>query len=140
MKKGIFGIAVLACSLLFIPAGIAKADTSYTLLQPLPLGSSLGNEGASEVTSTTFSDYVTGGFKLGIGIAGALAVVMIIWGGFEYITTDIISKKGDGRKKINNAIIGLLLALASFLILQTINRSLVNFKGTILPPLPKSGK
>lgn len=63
-----------------------------------------------------------------IAIAAMLAVVFITIGGLQYMTTDSISGKEDGKENIKNAILGLLLALISWLILYTINPSLVKFE------------
>lgn len=65
-------------------------------------------------------------FQLLIGIAAALAVIMIVIGGIEYMSTDAISGKSDGRKKIENALWGLALAISSYLILSTIDPYFLN--------------
>ena len=51
--------------------------------------------------------------------AGALCVVVIIWGGIQYITG---GPKGEetGKKTILAAIIGLILIILSAIIIQTI--------------------
>ena len=72
-------------------------------------------------------------YQLGVGIATALAVLMVIWGGVEYITTDAIGGKEEGKEKVQNAILGLLLALGSYLILQTINPAFLNTNLGITP-------
>ncbi len=71
-------------------------------------------------------------FNWAIAIAVASALVMIIWGGIEYMTTDSWSGKNDGRTKIQNALLGLGLALISWLLLYTINPELVNFQNNQL--------
>ena len=63
-----------------------------------------------------------------IALAAMLAVVFITIGGLQYMTTDSISGKEDGKNTIKNALLGLLLALVSWLILFTINPSLVKFE------------
>ena len=69
-------------------------------------------------------------FNFGLAIAVVLALVMIIWGGIEYMTTDSWEGKNDGKTRIQNALYGLGLALASYLILYTINPCLVQFVPT----------
>ncbi len=127
MKKYLLaaGSALLA---FFSGAAAAAASTSYTMLQPLPTISDGGGV-------TNFTTYITKGFEFSIAIAAGLAVIMIIWGGFDYILTDSISGKSAGKKKITNAIIGLLLALGSYAILNTINPCLLKFDENILPPI-----
>jgi type IV secretory pathway VirB2 component (pilin) len=96
-----------------------KAD--YTLLAPL-----------GEVTTVPVSDdnalgsYLNKIITLLIGMAAVLAMVMIVMGGIEYMTSELISSKEAGKQRINNAIFGLLIALSAWLILNTINPDLLN--------------
>jgi hypothetical protein len=66
-------------------------------------------------------NFISNSVKLIIQIAGALAVIMIVIGGVQYLSTDAINDKSEGKERIQNAIYGLILAFASFIILQTIN-------------------
>jgi hypothetical protein len=50
-----------------------------------------------------------------------LAVVMIVIGGIEYMTTELISGKEAGKERILHAIFGLLLALGAWTLLNQIN-------------------
>ncbi|MEK7201709.1 MAG: pilin, partial [Patescibacteria group bacterium] len=60
-----------------------------------------------------------------VGIAGLAAFVMLVFGGIQWLTSGAIpSQAGEARDKIRNAILGLLLVLASFLIIQVINPEL----------------
>lgn len=65
-------------------------------------------------------------FSLSIALAGVLAVVMIMVGGWTLMYSDSFTGRTEGKQKIYNAIIGLVLALGSYLILNTINPDLVN--------------
>ena len=56
----------------------------------------------------------------------ALAILMIVVGGVQYtISWASSSAKGEAKTRIFSAIGGLVLALLSYLILQTINPALV---------------
>lgn len=101
----------------FTHFSIAAAQAEVTLLSPLP------DTGASE----PFNTYLPIIFNLAIGISGVLAVIVIIIGGLQYMSTDAISGKSDGRNKITAALTGLVFVLAAYLILQTINPNLVRF-------------
>ncbi len=46
---------------------------------------------------------------------------MIIYGGFEYVYSESLMGKKGGRETIENALLGLLLALSSYLILNTLD-------------------
>lgn len=71
------------------------------------------------------STYLNIIIKILIGIAAVLAVIMIVMGGIEYMTSDFVSSKEEGKKRITNAIIGLLIALGAYLILYTVNPNLL---------------
>lgn len=79
--------------------------------------------------------YLSKIFNLAIGVASVLAVLMIVIGGFKYMTSDAVSYTTEAKKQINDALLGLVLVLASWLILNTINTDLVNFN-TGLTPIP----
>jgi len=71
-------------------------------------------------------EYAANLYRIGLGLAAVLAVIMIVWGGIEYIASAANpSSKEDAKKRIWSAIGGLLLALLSVLILQTIDPALV---------------
>lgn len=110
-----FGSALFAFS--FSAEVLAQSPSSVTLLSPLP-----GTTG-----STDLETYLPLVFNLAIGIAGVLAVIMIIIGGLQYMSTDAIGGKQEGKNRITAALGGLLLALVAYIILQTINPKLVNF-------------
>lgn len=61
-----------------------------------------------------------------VGIVGVLAVVMIMYAGFLWITAAGNSSKiTEAKEHMNGAVIGVILALTSFLLLQLINPELV---------------
>ncbi|MEK7186779.1 MAG: hypothetical protein AAB690_00430, partial [Patescibacteria group bacterium] len=87
---------------------------------------------------TTASDYVVGIVRLAIAVAAVLAVVRIIFAGIKYMSTEAFQSKGEAKTDIQNAVWGLLLAIGAYLILNTINPNLVEFKLTI-PGLKTGG-
>ncbi len=103
-----------------VQTGCVSTKDSYCLLEPIVVN------GTSQ-QSVNIATYLGEMFKIGIGLAGIFAVFMIIWGGFEYATTDAIGGKSAGKEKIEGALWGLGLALGSYLILNTINPELLKF-------------
>ena len=95
----------------------------YTPLEPSAFGLTQ-NQSMDTGNLSSFLSYI---FDFAIAIAVALAVVMIAFGGIQYMTTDSWTGKQDGKGKIENAFYGLALALISWLILYIINPNLVNF-------------
>ena len=73
--------------------------------------------------------------KILVALAGALAVIMIIYGGVQYMLTDSVYGKDAGKKTITNALEGLLLALTAFIILNTINPALLSTQLNSLKPI-----
>lgn len=64
-----------------------------------------------------------------IGFAGLLAASIMMVGGFQYLTAGGDQGKVTAAKgRIANALIGLVLALSAYLLLNTINPALVNLK------------
>ena len=119
MKKLIPLFIFASCFLL--PATIIAQGTDptpYKLLAPLP-------GYVPDTTNVKF--YLEGLFKLIIAIAGVLAVVMIIFGGIKYMSSEAFEGKSDAKDTIKNALVGLLLAISAWLILNTINPNLVKF-------------
>jgi hypothetical protein len=66
-------------------------------------------------------------FQIGIRIAGVLAVLIVIFGGIQYMTTDAFQSKSEGKERIKRAMLGLGIALSSILILNTINPRITDF-------------
>ncbi len=101
----------------------------YTLLEPIPLDSDLNSVSEKADTST----FIEGMFRLIIALAGGLAVIMIMYGGFLYLTTESFSGKGEAKHTIENALWGFLLAISAWLILNTINSKLTTLDISLTP-------
>ena len=129
-------LAITIFSSLAILAPVAKGDivnNAYVPLTSLP-GVTDVNVGANG----NVSSYLGNMYTLGIMIATALAVIMIMWGGIEYMSTDSMGGKEGGKEKVTNALFGLILALSSWLILNTINHQLISSNLTLTPVAPQS--
>lgn len=77
----------------------------------------------------TTAGYVTALYILSVSVAAFLALVKIIFGGVQYMLSDIVTQKENAKKDIRGALLGLLIVLGAAFILQTINPQLleVNF-------------
>jgi hypothetical protein len=115
----LFGGLILTAIIFFSLSSTVFAVADYVQLAPIP--------GTAKTTGgTDLSTYLTGMFKVAIAAAGVLAFLMIVWGGFTYLSTDAITGKEEGKARIQRALGGLILALASYIILYTINPNLVS--------------
>lgn len=99
-------------------------NNNYTVLAPLP--GTLVGPAQGGGWQTDLQTYLPGLFNLLIGLSAVFAVLMIVIGGFQYMSTDAIMKKESGKKRIMNAVYGLVLVIGAWLILSTINPNLLN--------------
>ncbi len=65
-------------------------------------------------------------FKAAIVIGAMLAVLRLGYAGFVYMTTDLPGSKSNARTIISQAVLGLLLLLSVWLILNQINPDILN--------------
>lgn len=95
---------------------IASASTAvYNLLAPLgPLGGAV-----------TLSAYLNGMIMVVIGVAGVMAVVMIVICGIQIMGSPSVSQRSASKECIWNAVIGIVLAMGSWVLLNTINTDLL---------------
>lgn len=118
----LFGTLALA-AIMFLSLSLTVSAADYVQLAPIP---GTAPECATPPCGTNLSTYLTGMFKISIAAVGVLAFLMIVWGGFTYLSTDVIYGKEEGKTRIERALGGLILALASYIILNTINPQLVS--------------
>lgn len=117
MKRFLFIILfVLALTPFFV-----FAVQPYTPLVPIP-GVPTGTD-----TALDLGTYLGAIYKILIAITILLAVIVITWSGVQYMLSDSIFSKGEAKKRIGEAIGGIVLASVSWLILFTINPALVEF-------------
>lgn len=91
-------------------------------------------------TGKELPSYIRYLFIFGLGAITILALAQMMIGGIQYIlSAGNISKKEDAKNTIQQALLGLGLLLASFLLLRTINPDLVNLKNPTLTPLQFKG-
>lgn len=80
-----------------------------------------GNYVSGMFGTSGLQDYVNSIYKWAVALGAAIAVGMIIWGGYTYATSaGDIEKINNAKEKIVGAVIGLIILLAAFLILQSI--------------------
>lgn len=84
--------------------------------------------GDSTLASGSPGSYLQNIYVTAVGLAGIMAVVILVWGGFELIASPINPQmREDAKKRIWAALGGLLLVLASVTILGTINPAFTGF-------------
>ncbi len=138
-SKSFFALAftILIVGFFILDTHTAFGQFSYTPLEKIP--------GAS--TAKTLPQYIEGIYKFGIWTVGIAALFMLTIGGFVYMTSGgNTSTLSRAKGYITDALIGLVLALVAYLILNVINPDLVNLNlskfsevGGVLPPPPALG-
>ena len=130
-KRILNSTLVLLLTLLVLPSlVVAQQETPYKLLAPLPC---VGDNCGSLTEETVLSQYLPGIFKLAVGLSAAFAVLMIVIGGFQYMSTDAFQGKEEGKHRVTNAVKGLVLIIGAALILIEINPDLLKLRLTLSP-------
>lgn len=89
------------------------------------------------------AQYISGIYRLSVGLGAILASIMIVYGGFRYMLSASAPGVSDGKTIIQDAVIGLVVLLSSFLILKTINPKLVEMSPLRIQrvqPIPPSAE
>src|SRR3989344_5683167 len=107
--------------------------SNYTLLEPIP---DTQNQGGGK--APTAVQYLQRIYYFALMSAVILAILMLVIAGAEYTAAGVSpSAKEDAKKRIMYALGGLLLALLSWLILNTINPDILK-TGLEISKIPNS--
>jgi hypothetical protein len=127
--------ASISDSLKFVPqVTIPGEDSEFKEGVQIPVGENIDtvNKDGKHVTkvySTLLPKYIRAIYNYGIGIAAFLALAMIVAGGLIWLTSGGSTEKiSTARSMIVSAIIGLVLLLGAYTILQIVSPALLNFK------------
>lgn len=75
-------------------------------------------------------------YVFGLGLVGFSALIVLIYSSFLYMTAgDNMNRVNEARKRISGAVIGLVIAFLSWIILRTINPDLVQSLDIKLTPI-----
>lgn len=93
-----------------------------------------------KVDGLSLAKYIKAFYRYAIGIVGILATVVMMFGGFRWLTAGgDAGQIGDAKEWIKASITGLVIALSSFLILDTVNPDLVRLTEIKAPKVDASG-
>lgn len=107
---------------IFLPGLAVFAQTDYQLLEPSVV------PGLSSINADNFGVYLKNLYLAILTATITLSVLIFTIGGFQHILSQVPYLKIEGTEKMINALWGLGIALASYLILNTINPDLVSLK------------
>ena len=125
-KKLIFILSLLILSSVITTSVWAAAtNTCYTFETGVPFIAGKGECKAPSGLTNMIISLIPILFR----VAGVLAFVMIVYAGFQYATSGgDTSKQKDAQDRIINAIIGLVLLFAFYLIIYTINPDILKIQ------------
>ncbi len=123
-------ITILTVSLALLTASYAlAADVNLVYKPPCLLPGEVGTFGPCIEATSSIAQYLLNLYRFGMGIAGILAVGMIVGGSvYMSISSSSIDKKSEGREMITSALIGIGLLFGSYILLNTINPELIKLK------------
>ena len=128
-KNKLFFFALLL--LFFIGANFVLAQKPLEITYPEIEGFT------PTTTKTALPDYIKYVFQLSLYIAALIAFGSFIYGGFRYLTSGgSASVKKDARSQISAGMLGLIILISSYIILNTIDPQLVILKSPFLEKAP----
>lgn len=101
-----------------LAATLGKGD--YVPIAPIPMG-----PGGELATSGSLTQYLNALFQLALAGGAVLAAIFIAIGGFEYMLSEAMESKRDGKMRIMHALYGLAILLSVTLVLYVINPDLI---------------
>ena len=110
---------------------LSLTSVSIVFAQGLTETQSNLTQGTIIAGSKDLPTYIVNIYRVGVGIVAILAVVVIMWGGLLWIMAGGNTGQIDNAKQwISGAVLGLFIALTSYVILNTINPQLTNLSVT----------
>src|SRR3989344_2059051 len=123
MNKKYIKIAQIASIVLSLAVFAVPLVVGAQYQQPNPGGTGLPGD-------TRISEFILRIINIALAIAGLVAVLFLIIGGFRYITAAGNEEAGGQAKKIiTNAIIGIVVIILSFVIVRVISNALLSGGG-----------
>ncbi len=84
------------------------------------------------VVISFLGQYINAIYRYAVAVVLIVAIVMVVYGGFRYLVGASIGDIQAGKKIIIDAIMGMLIVLGAYMILNTVNPDTVNFKSLSL--------
>ena len=72
------------------------------------------------ITPEELQDKIQGWINIVIGLLALVAVVYIVWGGFNWMISDSEDDSKKAKQKIINAVIGLIIAASAWIVLRIV--------------------
>lgn len=116
---------IIIIFLLLTPETLNAADAKF--IPQISIPDSEFTKGTPATPSV--AKYIRAIYNYGIGIVGILAAVVLMFGGLLWLVAGGSAEKiGNAKSLIGAALMGLVLALTSYMLLASVNPDLVKFK------------
>ena len=79
----------------------------------------------TEGSQADLGTFMKNAFRVALSLGAILAVMRIAWGGYQYMWSEATDKKSKAKEILGDVVIGLLLLLSAWLILNQINPKLL---------------
>lgn len=141
-KTLLFSLFFAVLSLLFsyssawaIPM-LPNEPIKFTPNIPIPGSETFGGGEVvfDEHSESILAIYIRDLYNYGAGLAGVVALFMLVFAGWKWLFAAGSSEKISAAKSVvNNVLIGLLLLFGGYLLLSQISERLVNLRGLVVP-------
>lgn len=105
----------------------------YILLAPIDVDGGITEFDPAE--EGALGKYLNLMIKIIIGLSAVMAVMMFVIGGIEYMTSELVHSKESAKHRMTGAVLGLIIALGAYALLNTINPDLLNTEIKIDPAI-----
>lgn len=83
--------------------------------------------GVTDTTPDTFRKFLNSVYAYGVGLAGTLAVLMLMFWGFQYMLSETPFGISESTKRLGEIFLGLILILSPIIIFGIINPQILSF-------------
>jgi len=125
----VFILQLISIIILFAIPQLSQAADPIKFIPQVGVGEDFKKGVGKSITGTSIGEYIKAIYKYAIGIVGILAAVVLMFGGILWLTAGGNAERvGNAKSWIGASLTGLVLALASYMLLATVNPALVQFK------------
>lgn len=116
LRRFFVALVLSAC---FVSPVFAQAPTAPDA-QPIPI--TLGVPIGATRQVSGIAEYINLGYRYLVSVILVVAIIMVVWGGFRYLLGSAnIGNVQRGKEIIRDAVVGMLLVIGAFVILNTVN-------------------
>lgn len=135
LRRFVVSVSLLLVGLVFVvPNVLAQTPTApATNAAPAPVPITLGIPIGNVRQVSGLAEYINLGYRYMVSIVLIAAIIMVVWGGFRYLLGSAnIGNVQRGKEIIRDAVVGMLIVIGAFVILNTVNPRTVELRNLTL--------